>query len=87
LIKKHAISEALKMREEGSTSNKLIDKLAKEPEFIKAGITKEILEALLVDKSHFLGNAKTQIDYIIEKAKPLLDKYSDEARYEPNDIL
>ena len=87
LIKKHAIAEALKMREEGSDSNSLMNNLAMEPEFIESGITKEMLEALLKDKSHFLGNAESQIDYIVEKAKPWMSKYSKWARYEPGDIL
>jgi adenylosuccinate lyase len=87
LIKKHAIAEVIKMREEGSDSNNLMDKLAMEPDFIKSGITKKTLEALLLDKSHFLGNAELQIDYVIRKAKPLLNKYIKEAGYEPGDIL
>jgi adenylosuccinate lyase len=87
LIKKHAIAEVIKMREEGSDSNNLMDKLAMEPDFIKSGITKKMLEALLLDKSHFLGNAELQIDYVIRKAKPLLNKYIKEAGYEPGDIL
>jgi adenylosuccinate lyase len=87
LIKKHAIAEALKMREGDSDSNDLMEKLAMEPDFIESGITKEMLEALLLDKSHFLGNAESQIDYVTEKAKPLVNKYKKEAKYEPGDIL
>ena len=87
LIKKHAISEALKMREEGSESNKLMEKLAEEPAFKEAGITRSVLLNLLKDKQHFLGNAEAQIDAVVEKAKPTLSKYSKEASYEPGDIL
>ena len=87
LIKKHAISEALKMREEGSDVNLLMDRLSEEQEFIDAGITKEILLDLLKDNSHFLGNADAQIKSVVEKSGPLLEKYSKEAAYEPGDIL
>jgi adenylosuccinate lyase len=87
LIKKHAIAEALKMREEGSDSNSLMNNLAMEPLFIESGITKEMLEALLKDKRYFVGNAELQIYNIIEKAKPWMSKYSNWARYEPGDIL
>ena len=87
LIKKHAISEALKMREEGIESNKLMEKLSEEPEFKDAGITKQMLLDLLKDKQHFLGNAEKQIDLVKEKAKPLLEKYRKEAAYEPGDII
>ena len=87
LIKKHAISEALRMREEGSDVNRLMDKLCEELEFKKAGITKETLKGVLIDKSYFLGNADAQIDAVLKKAEPLLSKYSNEATYEPEEIL
>ena len=87
LIKKHAISEALRMREEGSDVNRLMDKLCEELEFKKAGITKETLKGVLIDKSYFLGNADAQIDAVLKKAEPLLSKYNNEATYEPEEIL
>lgn len=87
LIKKHAIAEALRMREEGSDTNNLIDRLSEEPEFKKTGITGAMLADVLKDKSQFLGNADAQITAVQEKTKPLLTKYSDEAAYEPGDIL
>ncbi|MFW9835864.1 MAG: adenylosuccinate lyase, partial [Candidatus Thorarchaeota archaeon] len=87
LIKKHAIAEALKMREEGSTENRLMDRLSIEPEFKEAGITREKLVKLLTDKSLYLGNAGAQIEAVEKKAQPLLVKYTKEASYEPGDIL
>ncbi len=86
-IKKYAIAEALQMREEGAGENHLMSKLADEPIFHEAGITKELLNNLLLDKRHFIGNAERQIDAVVEKCKPLLEKYSTEAAYEPGDIL
>ena len=87
LIKKHAIAEALKMREEGSDLNMLMDRLSGELEFIDAGITRGMLLGLLKDKSRFLGNAEAQIEAIKKKSEPLISKYSVEAAYEPGDIL
>jgi adenylosuccinate lyase len=87
LIKKHAISEALKMREEGVESNRLIERLSDEIEFKGADITKAMLQELLSEKQHFLGNAKEQIDLVHEKAEPILQKYGREASYESEDIL
>lgn len=87
LIKKHAIAEALKMREEGSDVNMLMDRLSEEQEFISAGITREMLLDLLEDKSHFLGNADAQITSVVKKSKLLLEKNDKEAAYEPGDIL
>jgi hypothetical protein len=41
----------------------------------------------LKDKTHFIGNAERQIDAVIEKTKPLIEKYKDAADYEPREIL
>jgi len=87
LIKKYAISEALKMREEGSDTNMLLERLVDEPAFKAVGITKSMLMDVLRDKQHFLGNAEAQIDAVAKKAEPLLSKYRKEASYEPGDIL
>ena len=87
LIKKHAIAEALRMREEGSDSNELMDRLCNEPEFKEAGITEFMLSSALKEKTHFLGNADAQITAVKMKVNPLLLKYAKEASYEPGDIL
>lgn len=86
-IKKHAVAEALRLREEGAGENMLIEKLASEQVFVDAGITRQELDALLVDKSHFIGNAAGQIDAVVRKCAELLEKYSSEAAYEPGEIL
>lgn len=86
-IKKHAITEALSMRDEGAGENMLMDKLAGEKVFADAGITAEELNSLLQDKRHFIGNADRQIDAVVAKCSNLLDKYPTEAAYEPGDIL
>lgn len=87
VIKKHAIAEALSMREEGAKMNRLMEKLAGEKVFSDVGITLSQLEELLIDKRHFIGNADRQIESVIIRCSGLLEKYSDESRYEPDDIL
>ena len=87
IIKKHAIVEALGMREQGSSGNRLMVNLASEPVFRKAGITEEKLNTLLLDKRHFIGNADRQIDAVIEKCGALLERHGKAASYEPGDIL
>ena len=87
IIKKHAIAEALGMREQGSSGNRLMAKLASEPVFEEAGITEEKLSTLLLDKRHFIGNANRQIDAVIEKCGELIERHGKEASYEPGDIL
>ncbi len=87
LIKKHAIAEALRMREEGSDANQLMDRLCNEPAFKEAGITDKMLSGALTERAHFLGNADRQITMVQEKIKPVLKRYAKEAGYEPGDIL
>jgi len=87
IIKKHAIAEALGMREQGSSGNRLMAKLASEPLFKEAGITEEKLSSLLQDKRHFIGNADRQIDAVVDKCGKLLERHSKAASYEPGDIL
>jgi adenylosuccinate lyase len=87
IIKKYAISEALKMREDGKAENQLVKELVKDPVFKKAGIKAEELDAIIKDRSTFIGNAKKQIDLVKQKAEPLIKKYEKEASYEPGQIL
>ena len=87
IIKKYAVAEALHMRETGSRENTLIEKLAGDPVLREAGLTYNELREVLKDKTHFIGNAERQIDAVIEKTKPLIEKYKDAADYEPREIL
>ena len=87
LIKKHAVAEALDMRESGASENRLMSKLASEKRFIEAGINEDELNKLLEDKSHFIGNAHEQIDAVVLKSREILGRHSKAAAYEPGDIL
>ncbi|MBD3204751.1 adenylosuccinate lyase [Candidatus Bathyarchaeota archaeon] len=87
IIKKYAISEALNMREKGISENRLIERLSQDPVFLEAGISLKELEEIVSDKRHFIGNAVEQIEQVKRKSKPILEKYSNEAEYEPGEIL
>jgi adenylosuccinate lyase len=87
IIRKHALSEALKMREEGAGENKLLTLLAEDPEFRAAGITMDDFQELIDDKTRFVGNAERQIDAVKKKTQNLLTRYIEEAMYEPREIL
>jgi len=87
IIRKHAVSEALRMREEGAGENKLVSLLAEDPDFKAAGITMDEIRELIDDKTTFVGNAERQIDAVKKKAQDLLTRYADEAMYEPREIL
>jgi len=87
VIKRHAISEALRMRETGSQENNLVKLLADDPVFKKSGIEDTELQGLFSDRVHFVGNAFQQIDAVKQKTESLLERYVEEAKYEPGDIL
>jgi adenylosuccinate lyase len=86
-IRRHAVGEALRMRETGSGENTLIRLLAGEPAFKDAGVTEAMLGEVLGDRARFLGNAGRQMDAVKAKAGPVLERYRREAAYEPGDIL
>jgi len=85
-IKKHAVAEAIAMRQEGA-SPRLSQRLADDDIFKAAGITEDRLNAILKDSRHFVGNAGEQIEQVRAKAEPLIQRYADAARYEPGEIL
>jgi adenylosuccinate lyase len=87
IIKKHAIAEALRMRNTASQKNSLAKLLAEEPAFKDKGITLDMIQRLINDRAHFIGNAQRQIDQIIQKTRETIDKHSQNADYEPGEIL
>jgi adenylosuccinate lyase len=86
IIRQHAISEALRMREKGQPP-RLARRLAQTPAFQKAGITEEKISSLLRDKRHFVGNAQRQIAAVVKKGRELVGKYESQSKYEPKSIL
>jgi adenylosuccinate lyase len=85
VIKKHAVAEALRMRE--GHQPQLAQQLAEDPLFKERGITEAKLNGLLQDRTHFIGNAQRQVSIVNAKAQPLLIKYHQEAQYEPKPIV
>jgi adenylosuccinate lyase len=86
-IKRHAVAEALRLRRSGGDDNRLVELLAQEPVFRKAGITHEALGALLADQAHFVGRAREQIAAVAAKAEAWIARYPADAAYEPAEIL
>jgi adenylosuccinate lyase len=84
LLKKHAVTEALKMRTTGTFDNDLVSKLGQSSEF---PLNETEIQAILDDRSRFIGNASQQITAVVDKIYVLIDKYPDEAKYEPKAIL
>ena len=87
IIKKYAVAEALRMRDDGTSVNNLASMLANDPIFEEKGISEDMIDELLRDKSHFVGNARRQIDQVVELTDLLISRYKKQAEYEPCDIL
>jgi len=87
IIKKHAISEALKIRTTGTQQNKLSENIANDPLFKEMGITQQELNNIIHKRVAYIGNAQNQIDAILENTEDILQKYRKQADYEPQDIL
>ncbi len=84
IIRKYAMAEALKLREEATSINTLAEKLGTDPEFPLS--TREILD-ILANREQFIGNAKRQIEVVTRQVEPLLHKYNQERFYDPQPIL
>jgi adenylosuccinate lyase len=87
IIMRHAIAEALRMRQQGTRENHLISLLTQDPDFKEAGITADELNKTLKDRTRFIGNSYNQIDAVKTKAQHLIKRHATQAQYEPGDIL
>jgi len=87
LIKKHAVSEAVRLREGGPGPNRLPELLAGDPAFREAGIGIEKLRTALSDAGLFLGRAREQVEAVCSMAQTLLSRHAADAAYEPGQIL
>ncbi len=86
-IKKYTTSEALRMRKDGSKENRVAELLASDPVFVEAEISEQDMKGILQDRTHFIGNARNQIDQVITEAERFISRYEREAKYEPREIL
>ena len=87
VIKKHAVAEALRLRQTGIADNRLVERVAADPAFQAAGLGRDALLAVLSDTTHFVGLAKQQIEAVCSKADAFAQKHAAEATYEPGGIL
>ncbi len=84
LIRKYAVVEALRMREQGNYENNLPFLLGDNPNF---PLTREEITQMLQDRDHFVGNARKQIYDFVGDVQKLIQRYPEEASYEPGQIL
>ena len=84
IIKKHAIAEALKMRNEGTYENNLVANLGNDSDF---PLDTSEIQKILNEREKFIGAARDQIYTFVGKVDGLVKKYPEQAAYEPRPIL
>jgi adenylosuccinate lyase len=84
VIKEHAVAVALAMRETGSGTNDLLDRLAADP---RLPLDREQLGALIADRASFAGLAESQVEAVWERIAAVVAEHPDAAAYTPAAIL
>ena len=83
-IKEHAVAVALAMREQGAAGNDLFDRLAADP---RLGLTRAEIDALVADRSAFVGAASAQVAAVAERVAAVVAKHPEAGTYTPAPIL
>jgi adenylosuccinate lyase len=83
-IKEHAVAVALKMREEGSSDNDLLARLANDP---RLPLDLPALKALIAEPISFVGAAESQVGEFVACVEKLAEKHPAASKYRPGDIL
>ncbi|MFG2101705.1 adenylosuccinate lyase [Micromonospora echinaurantiaca] len=83
-IKEHAVAVALNMREKGAAENDLFDRLAADD---RLGLTRAEIDALVADRTAFVGAAPAQVDSIARRVAAVVDANPTAATYTPPPIL
>ena len=84
IIKEHAVSVALAMREQGAERNDLFDRLAADE---RLSLDAATLESLLADPLDFVGNAAAQTAAFCEEVAAIAARHTVAASYDPEPIL
>ena len=83
-IKEHAVAVALGMREQGTSENDLLHRLATDP---RLPLDSGALEALIEKPIAFVGAAPAQVASFVAEVEALSQKYPSAAAYQPDSIL
>ncbi|MEU6072356.1 adenylosuccinate lyase [Micromonospora sp. NPDC047074] len=84
VIKEHAVAVALAMREKGAAENDLFDRLAADG---RLGLTRAEIDALVADRSAFVGAAPAQVEAVARRVAAVLNAHPTAATYTPPPIL
>ncbi len=83
-IKEHAVATALGLREGSIATNELLDRLARDP---RLGLSREELDALLADRSSFVGAAPAQVAAVVARVDEVVARHPEAVNYQPEEIL
>jgi adenylosuccinate lyase len=84
VIKEHAVTVALEMREKGADRNDLFDRLAGDE---RLGLSQQDLAALVAEPLSFTGAAVAQVDEVVRRIERLAQDNPEAAAYRPGAIL
>jgi adenylosuccinate lyase len=84
VIKEHAVSVALALREQVSAENDLLERLASDG---RLGLTLAELQALISEPLAFTGAAGQQVAAVVERVNVIAQAHPNAADYHPGDIL
>ena len=84
VIKEHAVTVALQMREKGAERNDLLDRLGADD---RLGLSAAELATLVHEPLSFTGAAIAQVDDVVRSAERLAQAWPEAAAYRPRAIL
>jgi adenylosuccinate lyase len=84
VIKEHAVSVALGMREQGAAENDLLDRLAADD---RLPLDRSQLDSLVGEPLGFVGTAVAQVGAFADRVAAIVERHPDAAAYRSEDIL
>ncbi|HIT74571.1 MAG TPA: adenylosuccinate lyase, partial [Candidatus Avipropionibacterium avicola] len=84
VIKEHAVATALDMRQQGSATNDLYDRLAADP---RIDLNAEQLAAMVSDPLELTGTAQQQVAAVADQVAAIAAEHPEAATYEPGAVL
>jgi adenylosuccinate lyase len=84
VIKEHAVAVALAQREKGAEGNDLVERLGRDERF---PLSESQLAALLTEPLDFVGDARRQVQRVVERVESVVARFPEAATYLPEPIL
>ena len=84
VIKEHAVSVALAMREKGAAVNDLFDRLAGDD---RLRLSRGEIDTLVADRAAFVGAAPAQVEAVAARVAEIVARHPEAAGYTPAPIL